>query len=149
MCACASAIRKVKGSIFGICLLLLAPAFAGGGREFSAAYDVARVSGDSERLSVRISLELRNESGVVLRQAEILLLDLARPAAKPQAFPIADLADRAFLTFSGTVSVNANQFERWAKGERPAIVLHFTNIDGVWLTVPIDLVRRPGLGATT
>lgn len=132
-----------------LAVALIAPAHAGNGSDFSALYDLGTAhSVDSTHVSVQLYLSLQNHGPAAVRNTIIVL---AQPGLlEADAARVADgvsVAHRAVARVSGTLSVDAQEYQRWQRGQSaPLLYIRITDAQGGQVDQRVQLVRRPGLG---
>jgi hypothetical protein len=144
--------RKVQGILLSAWLVaaLIVPAHADNGRDFSALYDLGPAhSVDSTHVSVQLYLSLQNHGSAGVTNTTIFL---AQPGLlEADSTPVAagvSVAHRAVTTVSGTLTVEAQEYQRWQRGQSaPLLFIRITDAQGRQIDRRVELVRRPGLGA--
>jgi hypothetical protein len=150
-CAPTRAVGAAGRSLL-MCLLLAAAASAHAehGRDFSALYDIGRVTTiDAHRVSVTLLLRLRNNSGRYVSNGSIRLVDRSAPgeALATLGDPV-EVAYRASARVAGTVTVERSEYQRWVRGDAPKLVVNVIDARGRHVDHPVELVRLPGAGAS-
>jgi len=150
-CAASRAVRPA-GLCLLLCLLLatFSSAQAEHGRDFSALYDIGRVTNvDARRVSVTLLLRLRNNSGRYVSNGSIRLVDRIAPGDVLATLggPV-DVAYRASARVAGSVTVERSEYQRWVRGDAPKLVVSLIDARGRHLDHPVELVRMPGAGAS-
>jgi hypothetical protein len=118
-------------------------------RDFSAMYDIGPATPvDATHVSVKLFLRLQNHSGASLTNATIALANRLMPgkAGTPLAGGVT-AAYRGIVKVSGTVTVGTAEYRRWQHGGQPSLVIRVPNRNGRQVERPIELIRRPGVGA--
>jgi hypothetical protein len=132
-------------------LLLVASAGvrAGNGREFSAMWDVEKVTSlDAQRVSVTLVLRLRNHSATNVSHVSIRLADRVAPGETVATLhdPLA-IGYRASATVTDIVTVERSEYQRWLRGGSPNLVVEVIDARGRHVDYPVEMVRMPGAGA--
>ena len=130
-------------------MALIVPANAENGRDFSALYDLGSArTVDSTHVSVQLYLSLQNHGATGVRNTTIFLVR-SSPLEQDSAL-VSDgvtVAHRAVARVSGTVTIDAREYQRWQRGQwAPLLFIRITDAEGRQIDRRIELVRRPGLG---
>jgi hypothetical protein len=133
-----------------LAIALVVPATAENGRDFSALYDLGAAHPvDTTHVSLQLYLSLQNHGATSVGNTAIFL---APPSlVETDWIQIADgvtIARRAVARVSGTVTIDAQEYQRWQRGQwAPLLFIRITDAQGHQIDRRIELVRRPGLGA--
>lgn len=140
--------RLVTAAFVTLMCVILTNAHAENGRDFSAMYAIGRPTVfDSTHVSVTLSLRVQNHSGASLSDAAIFLVNRAQPfkAGSLVASGI-QIPDRGIAKASGAVTVSTRDYQRWQRGEPPALMVRVVNRDGRNVDRPIELLRTSHIG---
>lgn len=147
-CGSTSAISRLVAAALVTLCVILTTAHAESGRDFSAMYAIGRPTVfDSTHVSVTLSLRLQNHSGASLSDAAIFLVNRAQPfkAGSLVASGI-QIPDRGTAQASGAVTVSTRDYQRWQRGEPPALLVRVVNRNGRNVDHPIELLRTSHIG---
>jgi hypothetical protein len=133
-----------------LAVALIVPANAQDGRDFSALYDLGSAHPvDSTHVSVQLYLSLQNHGATGVRNTTIFLVQPS--LLETDSAQVADgvtVAHRAVARVSGTLTIDAQEYQRWKRGQwAPLLFIRITDAQGRQIDRRVELVRRPGLGA--
>lgn len=133
-----------------LAVALIVPANADSGRDFSALYDFGSAHPvDATHVSVQLYLALQNHGATAVSNATIFLGQpgLLETDSAQVAGGVA-VAHRAVARVSGTLTIDTQDYQRWQRGQwTPLLLVRVTDAQGRQIDRPVELVRRPGLGA--
>jgi hypothetical protein len=144
--------QTVQKTLLGawLAVVLIVPANADSGRDFSALYDFGSVHPvDSTHVSVQLYLARQNHGATGVSNTTIFLGQpgLLETDSTQVAGGVA-VAYRTVARVSGTLTIDTQDYQRWQRGQwTPFLFVRVTDAQGRRIDRPVELVRRPGLGA--
>ena len=129
---------------------VLRTAVAAGGREFAASYQFANITEENNVVHLTITLNLRNNAPVSVRNGSVVLLSSeANPNLLGSFALLKSVPSFHLVTMSQTFTVSKSEYELWEQGRDPSLRFVVEDPNGALRTLEIDLHRiRTGVAAT-
>jgi hypothetical protein len=129
----------------GACLLAAAAALvAGDGRDFAGFFSLAGAHPQGNRVEVTLRIQVFNNTGGPVADAAAAVhpegagKDAILTLSGPHLW-----REGEDVVFSGTVTVERDELERWSAHGRPSLFLYYTDSQGQPKREAADLIRRP------
>ena len=116
--------------ILNLLLLICPPAWATGGRDFAALYQLSQVSDLGEQVRVSLALRFFNYSGADITGATVSLQESKHPWLSHGAFQSVSVGQSSSIRLHDTFLIPKDEYERWRRGATPYVRITFKDGKG-------------------